>query len=388
VKVLLVNSHGADLAYGGAERYVADLRDGLARHGDEVTVLSAFPTRADGSAQLRVLHATDWREDPVRRVRNRLEDWVAVPTARLRALVAELAPDVVHTSNLFGFTTALWEVAHRQGIPVVHTLHDYQLLCPRTSLLRRDGSPCRPHPLLCGLRTRRLARWAPAVTRVIGVSTHVLAAQSDLFGPATGRDVVLPPLVAVADPAAPGSGPPPPALALRTLGFTGALDLHKGVEVLLDAGPRLAELGVTLRVAGGGPLQDRVAATPGIDYAGRLVGEEVGAFLAACDAGVVPSLWAEPGLTFSALEWLGAGRPVLATARGGLAELPPAGVVRLTGDAGDLVARVAQLQAPDAWASLTAGLPVPRGDEDRERWVAEHRHIHARAAGHASAAMA
>jgi glycosyltransferase involved in cell wall biosynthesis len=375
VKVLLVNSHGADIAYGGAERYVADLRDGLERRGDRCTVLSAFPVRADASARLRVLHDTDWREDRVRRVRNHLDDWVAPAGDRLTGLLSEIAPDVVHTSNLFGITTGLWECARRLGIPVVHTLHDYQLMCPRTTLLRRDGTPCRPNPLLCGLRTRRLARWAPAATRVIGVSAHVLAAHDDVFPAVTPRDVVLPPLVAIGDPV------PTPAAGLQTLGFTGALNVHKGVEVLLAAAPRLAERGVRVRIAWGGPLQDRVAAAPGVEYAGRLVGEDVAGFLAGCDAGIVPSLWQEPGLTFSALEWLGARRPVFATARGGLAELPSAGVVRLTGTAEDLVTRVSELRDGETWRALTAALPAVAGAADRDRWVEDHRRIYAQAAG-------
>ena len=50
-----------------------------------------------------------------------------------------------------------WQAARRQGIPVVHTLHDYWLLCPSTTLTRRDATPCRPSPFLCGARTRRMA---------------------------------------------------------------------------------------------------------------------------------------------------------------------------------------------------------------------------------------
>jgi glycosyltransferase involved in cell wall biosynthesis len=383
VRILLVNAHGADLAFGGAERYVADLRDGLVRHGDDPVVLSAFPTAADRSAQRHVLHATDWREDHVRRLRNHAEDWVAPVRRDLTARMRALAPDIVHTSNLFGITTGIWESARRLGIPVVHTLHDYALRCPRTTLLRRDGAPCRPHPLLCGLRTRRLARWAPDVHTVIGVSAHVLDAHADLFAAPTRRAVVLPPLVATRR----AGGPlPAPGDRLRTLGFTGALGAHKGVAMLLSAAPRLAEAGIRLRIAGGGELQEAVAASPAVEYAGRLVGDDVATFIGGCDAGVVPSLWEEPGLTFAALEWLGAGRPTLATARGGLAELPGGGVRRLTGDAGDLVARAIELGDPATFGRLRASVPAVDADLDLTRWTAAHRELYADAAGGVRAA--
>ena len=41
------------------------------------------------------------------------------------------APDVVHTHNLTGVSTAIWEVCRRLDLPVFHSLHDYYLLCPR-----------------------------------------------------------------------------------------------------------------------------------------------------------------------------------------------------------------------------------------------------------------
>jgi glycosyltransferase involved in cell wall biosynthesis len=255
---------------------------------------------------------------------------------------------------------------------VVHTLHDYQLLCPRGTLLARDGAACRPHPLLCGLRERRLGRWAAALNRVIGVSGHVLRAHRAMLGSVPGT-VVLPALVA------PATAVPPPGDRLTTIGFTGALDTHKGVGMLLEAAPRLAELGVRLRIAGAGRLRDAVASTAGVEYAGRLEGAALGEFLAGCDAGVVPSAWQEPGLTYSALEWLGAGRPVLAGARGGLAELPGAGVQRLTGSAIDLVARVAELRDDGNWRRLLATIPAIDGDADRERWIDEHRAVYAEA---------
>jgi glycosyltransferase involved in cell wall biosynthesis len=375
VRILLVNAHGADLAYGGAERYVHDLREGLTADGDSVTVLSAFPVRADRSEDLRVLHATDWRDDRVRRYRNHIDDWVTPVDGDVDAILADVAPDLVHTSNVFGITTGVWECARRRGIPVVHTLHDYQLLCPRTTLLRRDGTPCRPNPLLCGLRTQRLRRWAPGVNTFIGVSQHVLAAHRDFLAPSAGHEVILPPLVATAlcsQQRAPG-----PVLA--TIGYLGALDAHKGIEMLLDAGRGLQALGIRLRVAGGGPMQDAVAAEPSIDYAGRLIGPEVARFIDACDIGVVPSLWEEPGLTFAALEWLGGGRPVLATSRGGLAELGGGGVVTLSGSSEDLLARVAELLDETAWARLLATVPEVDGDRDADRWLQAHRDVYVRA---------
>jgi glycosyltransferase involved in cell wall biosynthesis len=376
VRILLVNAQGADRFFGGAERYVRDLRDGLIRRGHDVAVLAAFPPRSDDSPVLRTLHDTDWREDRIRRLRNHTDDWIAALPAGVDAILADLDPELVHTNNLPGITTGVWELARRRGIPVAHTLHDYQLLCPRVTLTRRDGEPCDPHPLLCGLRSRRLGRWAAGVGTAIGVSTHVLNRHRGFFGPTTGTRVVLPPLIPVA-----GAGTAAPAAALRTLGYIGALHAEKGIEQLLAAAPTLAAQGITVRVAGGGPLTDAVAAAPSVEYAGRLEGEAVGAFLAGCDAGVVGSLWEEPGLTFSGLEWLAAGRPVLATANGGLAELAVlGGVHRFDGTEAGLISAAREVGEAQAWAALVATLPPVSGTAELERWLDEHLAAYALAA--------
>jgi glycosyltransferase involved in cell wall biosynthesis len=368
VRILLVNGHGADLAVGGAERYVHDLRDGLERQGHEVTVLSAFPTEADNSRRRRVLHPTDWREDRVRRYRNHAESWAAPAPARLDDVLSEINPELVHTSNLLGIGTGLWERARRRGLPVVHTVHDYGLLCPRTSLVRRDGSACRPHPLLCGLRTRRMARWAPGVHVAIGVSAHVLARHDGFFVPTTDRRVIHSPLAPF-----PLSSPSAPASRPIRLGFLGALRAEKGVRPLLAAAAGLRQHGLSLAVAGDGPLREEVAATAGIDYRGPLLGEPLRAFMLSCDVGLVPSLWEEPGLTFVGLEWLAAGRPVITSGRGGLAELEPlGGVVRAAPTADGIVGAAAQLADPGRFAALLATIPHIHGDTDVRRWLDEH----------------
>ena len=253
MRVLLANAHGGDPAYGGAERYVRDLALGLGRRSHEPVVLSAFPPRAEAGVETHVLHAADWRDDRLRRLRNHAGDVASLPWPRLERLLRELRPDLVHTSNLPGIGTGIWELARRLGIPVVHTLHDYHLLCPRTTLTRRDGTACCASPVFCGLRARRLARWAPAVRVVVAGSEHLLRVHRTLFSAAETRVVRLP--LAPLD----GSAPEPPAAA-RTLGYLGALTVEKGVRLLLEAAPALAAGGIELRLAGDGPLRAEVEA--------------------------------------------------------------------------------------------------------------------------------
>jgi len=380
VRVLLVNSHGADESVGGAERYVARLAEGLHRRDVETVLLAAFPGRNEGSfTAVSVLHRADWRTSQARRIANRLADFDARPLARLVAAVEEARPDLVHTNNLPGITTGIWGACAGAGVPVVHTLHDYSLLCARATLVSRDGEPCRPRALGCGLRARRLRRWSPAVQSVIGVSQHVLSAHDGFFAGGAEQHVVLHPRPGAAEEGireAPGE-------RLRTLGYLGSLDVVKGVGALLEALPALAALGVRVRVAGAGRLRAAVeaAARKGLlEYEGVVSGAAKVRFLEACDAGVVPSVWDEPGAPpYTALEWLGAGRPVLASPRGGLGEAAEelTGLLPVDPTALGIAAACRGLLDPAEWGAAVdaASEPVARPGDD-ERWLDDHLRIY------------
>jgi glycosyltransferase involved in cell wall biosynthesis len=367
VRILLANAYGADRFYGGAERYVRELRDGASARGHTVAVLSAFPARSDESQTLRTLHDRDWQTSTVRRGLNHAEDWLGTLPRGADQVLAELEPDLLHTNTLPGMSTGIWELARRRGIPVVHTIHDYHLLCPRSSLTRRDGSPCHPHPLLCGARSRRLSHWKAGVRSVIGVSRHVLGRHQDFFDPQLPQTLVRPPRMPV-----PGTEQATSPAGLTRLGYLGTLNADKGVAMLLSAAPELARRGVTLRIAGGGPLEDEVRSARGVDYVGRLQGEEVGHFLASCDAGVVASQWEDPA-PFTPLEWLAAGRPVLATTNGGLPELAELGGVRtFDGSSTGLLDAIDALSDASPFSALVQTVPATNGDADLGRWLDEH----------------
>lgn len=382
MRVLLVNSHGADESVGGAERYVSRLAEGLHRQDVETMLLAAFPCPSEAPfATVTTLHGSDWRASQARRIANRLADFDARPSPGLVAAVELARADLVHTNNLPGITTGIWGACAAAGVPVVHTLHDYSLLCSRATLVSRDGRPCRPRALGCGLRARRLGRWSPAVRSVIGVSRHVLSAHTGFFAEGAEQQVVLHPRPAVADAGAATR----PGERLQSIGYLGSLDVVKGVGALLEALPALAALGIRVRVAGAGRLRTVVeeAARAGrLDYEGVVSGAGKLRFLEACDAGIVPSVWDEPGAPpYVALEWLGAGRPVLASHRGGLGEAAAelAGLLPIDPTADGIAAACRNLLVSAEWKEAVdaASEPVARPG-DGERWLDEHLHIYER----------
>jgi glycosyltransferase involved in cell wall biosynthesis len=374
VRVLMVSVYGEDPSSGGVEKLLTELSGGLAARGIDVSFLQAFPPKAPvGDFERTILHRTDWRDDGTRRLRNHVGDVFARPHGELERAVTRLRPDVVHTHNLTGISTGVWEVCRRRGLPVVHTLHDYYLLCPRVTLMRRNAEPCRPSPLLCGLRTRRLSRWAPAVSNVIGVSQHVLDMHARLFPRAQFHLVRHPMAVS-----SPGQIRPPRAKP-TVLGYIGYLDRIKGVHLLLEAAPRLEALGLRLRIAGEGRLREEVALAArqraNVEWDGVVLGERKRDFFEACDLGLVPSVWAEPGgPTFTMLEWLSAGRPVLVSNRGGLGEVAGVypGSIPVEPTVDSIVESVAGLCEPERWNELVAAVRPTDSTLEPEEWVKRH----------------
>lgn len=382
-RLLLVNSHGTEQAVGGTEGYVAKLAAGFSSGGAHVRLLRAFPGPSTLPPEhTRTLHASDWRESQVRRVRNHVDDLFSTPTRALADAIEWAKPDLVHTHNLPGITTGIWEAARRAGVPVVHTLHDYHLLCPRVTLLAPSGEPCSPHPLLCELRTRRLVRWGKAVSHLVGVSQYLLNRHAALFPRARLHVVRHPTKNPRMEPLH------PPRDRLRTVGYLGALAKTKGTDKLLKAIPALAELGINVRIAGEGRLQTEVEAAaralPNLRYDGYLDAAVKDEFLADCDAGIMPSVWPEPGgPPWAMLDWQWAGRPVLVSPRGGLAEaladFPGALSVEPTPEG--IVAGLARLRDAETWGRAVAAVRPVRNATDFANWLDAQEQVYLEALG-------
>lgn len=374
MRVLMVSAYGEDPSAGGVEKLLLELSGRLATRGNGVSYLQAFPPSGTvGDVERTILHRTDWRDDRTRRLKNHVGDVLAWPGGELERAVTLHRPDVVHTHNLAGISTGIWEVCRRLGLPVVHSLHDYYLLCPRVTLTRRDAEPCRPSALLCGLRTRRLARWAPAVSHVTGVSQHVLDLHTRLF-PRAELHLIRHPMAASSS----GNVRPPRARP-TVLGYIGNLDPIKGVHLLLEAAPRLEALGFSLRIAGEGRLHDDVARaaeqSPNVEWDGLVQGKQKERFFEACDLGLVPSVWAEPGgPTFTMVEWLAAGRPVLVSNRGGLGEVAGVypGSIPVEPTVDSIVESVAALREPTRWNELVAAVRPIDSELDADEWAKRH----------------
>jgi glycosyltransferase involved in cell wall biosynthesis len=271
-----------------------------------------------------------------RRLETLTHDQTAPDRIRERPLFLGLVPSYVAAGSwaasrltrggAFDLIHAFWPIPHAaqglvakwaSGVPLVSTFFGVEL-----SWMRSD------FPVL-GPVLRRIVRGSDAVT---AISSHTAAELRRLV---PGADPVLIPFGAAVDvggAVSDGSPLPHPTEPYRVL-FVGRLVERKGVAVLLEA-VRLvaAEREIRLPVVGDGPLRTRlleqVAALglrDAVSFEGFIPEDRLSTLLSGCDTLVLPAVvdakGDTEGLGVVLIEALRFGKPVIASAAGGIPDI-------------------------------------------------------------------
>ncbi|MCC7015271.1 MAG: glycosyltransferase family 4 protein [Planctomycetes bacterium] len=168
MRILLVSHRFLPAHAAGTEVYTGSLALALAARGHEVHVLTAEKDVA--REDLSVVRRT-WSGIPVVELTNNLfhrtfrETWDQPQIARAFAGELErVRPDLVHVQHLMYLSIGCVEEAARRRLPVVFTLHDFWLQCPRFGqLVHADGALCstvdfaRCGTCLCSFKFRQSA---------------------------------------------------------------------------------------------------------------------------------------------------------------------------------------------------------------------------------------
>lgn len=320
VRVIIVNRFAT--VSGGAEKHAVSLARLLRGRGHQVRFLSTCSSdNAESDGAFVPLAGSDfWRGQPAASERAAVAAkalWNRHAAGAMRTLIDRFHPDLVHLHDIYPqLSVAPVVVSARRRVPVVQTLHNYELMSAspvdhRGGRLDRGDAARSVRWLRTALRVVRSRAHVPRVTAWIAVSRYVAERYAEHGIEATVLENFI-------DPAPPGADPG--FDQRRGIVFVGRLAPEKGVRDVLALARGLP--GVPVEVVGRGPLGDEVEAAAGrlenLDYAGELPGEAVGARIAGARLVVVPSHWQEPaGLV--ALEAMARGTPVVAYATGGLA---------------------------------------------------------------------
>ena len=373
MKVLLVNKFAR--VTGGADLHCLWLATALRERGHEVQLLStthAENIETEGFfVRPSVMHSN--REDLALRSRPGVLAralWNREAASAARRVLADWRPDVVHSHKLYPqLSVAPVVEASRAGVPVVQTLHDFELvsagaLDARGRWLDEEESRLSYRALNTATLPLRRHVHARRVSAFVAVSRFV----ARIYRRHGIESNVLPNFV-------PGTDAPPEPLEGRNgIAFVGRLTADKGIHDILALAGALPDVPVT--VVGTGTLEHEVrsaaARLPNLVATGFVPPSEVSRIVAHAQLVALPSLCHEAaGLV--AVEAMAAGTPVVAYASGGLAEY--------VGDAGcglvvprDPVTLATAcrrlLDDPPAWSVMSKnGLEAARTTHASDRYV-------------------
>ena len=345
MKILLVNDYGT-LA-GGAEVIVFGLRDALRSRGHDVRVFTSSaaddsqPILADDQAPGTT---SCWRT---------LVQCVNPPAARrLRGTIATFRPDVVHV-NLYLTQLSPLILRSLRNVAAVYYAQWYRAICPLGTRRLPDGAICGVRSGMPCLMNRCVPPWAWAAlmaqmacdgawgssfSRVTAISAAVAARLAEFGAPhLRAAEVAYPGTPVVPCRTAAEMSPEPTIVA------AGRLVPEKGIDVLIRAFARLMARSRDARlvVLGDGPQRqalERLVAglgvTDRVEFRGWRSRADTLATIRQAWCLCVPSLWEEPfGMVAAEAQMQGVA--VVASRRGGLAEIVDEGATGLLVPAGD-----------------------------------------------------
>jgi glycosyltransferase involved in cell wall biosynthesis len=285
--------------YGGTELVVAELVEGLAAAGHEVTLFATGDSHAP--ADVRALVPTaQWPPDPARELEHAA--WA------IEQILDERGFDIVHAH-----VPSALRFARFLQVPLVYTLHD----CRDEQLVQLYRG-CRAQPIAISARQRDLC---PEAEGAVVIHHGVSPSRYPLGRGRAGYAA-----------------------------FLGRLSGQKGVHVAIDVA-RAA--GVPLEIAGRPhwcdsdyhEMQVAPRLGPGVKLIGEVGGAQKARFLGEAMALLFPIQWEEPfGLVM--IEAMLCGTPVLGLPRGSVPEVIDDGVTGFVcADADEMMARLRQIAA-------------------------------------------
>ncbi len=287
---------------------------------------------------------------------------------KVLSTIHQFKPDVVHVHNFFPLLSpSVYDACQAAGVPVVQTLHNYRLICPKATLFR-DNQICElcigkaiPMPgvqhgcyrdsrsqsaiVAAMISWHRLQKtWQSRVDAYIALTEFQKAKLIE--GGLPAHKIYVKPNFVFSAPAAVST--PRENFAL----FVGRLSEEKGLQVLIEA-YRQSPLDLPLKIVGDGlireALEQEVKAaglSDRITFLGRQDRHTVLQLMQKAMCLVFPSIWYE-GFPLTIVEAFACGLPVVVPKLGSMAEIvrdQETGLHFVSGNAIDLAQKMQVLQ--------------------------------------------
>jgi len=318
---------------GGAELYVQQIAKKLSAKHD-ISIITTAPFGTDNASvsnlevkgketiyrfyPLNLYSAYNYALKPtfIKPIWHLFDVWNPHVYIFVKEVLKREMPEVVHVHNFKGMSASVFSAANDLGIPIIHTVHDYDLICPKTTMLTRTNASCVTPHSLC-----RIYRWLSkriALTAVIAPSDFMLKTLSSYGMFPDVPKIMLPLGIEECEPVARvGKG-------TFDILYVGRLGKHKGVDTLIEAVKGLDLRNARLHIVGQGSDRKRLERVAHDDSRiiiyGFLAPDKLRKLYSIADVAVVPSIYNEPfGLVIPEYFWHGI--PVLGSRAGAIPEL-------------------------------------------------------------------
>ena len=341
MKILMVNKFL--YSRGGCENYMLFLGEHLKNLGHEVEYFGMYDEKNTvGNSAGKYTQNMDFHSKGIERFLYPFKIIHSLEAKRkIIQVIDDFKPDIIHMNNInFQLTPSVIYGAKKRCIPVVQTVHDYQMICPNHLLYNFDKNEicekCISDSYFNYIKNKCIHN-----SRVKSIIGAIEAKVYSLFKTYKKVDLFISPSYFLeekllsANELYKGKTKTIHNFINKNkftcekegtenyIAFAGRLSKEKGVEYLAETAKLLPEY--TFMVAGDGPDKNMLENIENVKLVGFLTGGKLIEFMGNAKVLVVPSIWYE-NCPLSILEAQCMGVPVVTMNNGGMAELIKDGV--------------------------------------------------------------
>lgn len=336
MKILMVNK----FLYprGGCETYMLNLAEELKAKGHEVEYFGMYDENNTVGNSLNLYTTNmDFHTSKMEKLFYPFKIIYSFEAKRkLGKVLDSFKPDIVHMNNInFQLTPSIIYAVKKRNIPLVQTVHDYQMICPNHLLYSfNETKPCErcingsklncfKYNCIHGSKAKSLIGSIEAMLYAVlktykKVDLYICPSkflESKLLNKPNiynGRTFAIHNFIE--------KKPVPKGAAgdKNYVAFASRLSKEKGISLLSEVAKLLPEY--KFAIAGTGPDDECLNGIPNIERKGFLGGDELISFIANSKVMLLPSVWYE-NCPLNILETHSFGVPVITMNSGGMAEL-------------------------------------------------------------------
>lgn len=253
---------------------------------------------------------------------------------KIKQIIKEMKPDIIHLNNInFQLTPSIIDMAKKLHIPIVQTVHDYQMLCPNHLLfdihLQKPCEKCISKSKWNCMKNNcihnsRIKSMLGSLEGILYQIKNTYSKVEKYICPSyflenklltnsmyKGKTKTIHNFIELS-----------PNMNQQSkedyVVYFGRLSEEKGIEIFLESCKMLPH--IHFKIAGTGPMEDMCYGIDNVEYVGFKTGKELKDLIAKALFSVYPSIWYE-NCPLSILESESLGTPVLASNLGGIPEL-------------------------------------------------------------------